>query len=147
MRRKYIMIFLMGLLCLVCSAELHAQYCVLLKYDDNGNRTNLSVRECFVESRNVGQQEIIGEEISEGNNDGLIVYPNPNKGIFNIELCDEVDEKYEAVLQIYDNRGVMLSECEFIRSVSVDIGNNPAGLYLLRIIRGEEMYNRIVVKL
>ena len=74
MRRKYIMIFLMGLLCLVCSAELHAQYCVLLKYDDNGNRTNLSVRECFVESRNVGQQEIIGEEISEGNNDGLIVY-------------------------------------------------------------------------
>ena len=150
MERKYMVIFLVGLLCLIGSDDLSAQYCISLRYDNNGNRMNFAVANCAAEQRDGNEENIETEEISEQENDDendLIVYPNPNKGIFNIELCDEVDEKYEAILQIYDNRGVMLSECEFIRSVSVDIGNNPAGLYLLRIIRGEEMYNRIVVKL
>ena len=46
MRWKYVMIFLMGLLCLVSSNEVFSQHCFKISYDKNGNRISLIAKEC-----------------------------------------------------------------------------------------------------
>ena len=50
MKWKYMMIFLMGLLCLVSSDNLFSQHCFTMSYDKNGNRINFMSVSC---SKNV----------------------------------------------------------------------------------------------
>lgn len=137
------MIFLIGMLCLGLSGDLYAQYCLSLKYDDNGNRVNLSVVKCFVSCRGTEEQDVL--EIYDDND--LMVYPNPNMGEFDIEINDRDSDYDECVLQIYDNKGVLIKTEEFVEKTRMDIRDNPAGIYLLRIIKGEKVCNRVVVKI
>lgn len=144
MERKYLMIFLVMLLYLIPANDLSAQYCLSLKYDNNGNRISMSVKNCLQEFRSEETEDEISdydEKIEE-----LLVYPNPSAGIFDVELDgDNADD--EVVFQLFDNKGVLIKNGGFVKRMSFDICNNPAGIYLLRVIKGENVYSRIVVKL
>ena len=147
MERKYMTIFLMGLLCLISKGELFSQHCLTLRYDKGGNRIVFMHRDCKKEMRGTNDHDI-AEEIYEhaiDNRNDLLVYPNPSNGKFRMEFKNDTDALTE--LSVYNSKGVMIKSLSFISDVNVDISNNPAGVYLLRIYRNDDVRSVIVVKL
>jgi len=88
--------------------------------------------------------------------DGLIIYPNPSDGIFNIKLNIPGDQKIS--MQIFDLYGKLIyqeffpdlpsSDFEF-RWNGTDQNDNlsPQGIYLLRIQSGNSEYIRKLILL
>ena len=72
------------------------------------------------------------------------MYPNPNNGIFSIKTSEDYNE---AELQVYNNKGVLLSRFQISGEKEIDISDKPSGIYLLRIIEGDEVGSVVVVKL
>lgn len=142
MERKYIIVFLTGLLCLVSSGELFSQHCFKMSYDKNGNMISFEPRDCKKDMRGNETYDMLEKDV-EKHSDELLVYPNPNNGIFKIKL----ENKGQAEVSIYDNKGVLINSQRFSEEVDVDITNNQAGAYLLRIIEDDNVRSVIVVKL
>lgn len=138
-------IFLMGLLCLVSSEKLFSQRCFVMSYDKNGNRINFAITDCLGSLRGVEKSDK-GENFSSNDQEDLSVYPNPNNGIFRIELKNE---KKEDLLQmrVYDVRGTLVKSESFTEVIDVDISDFASGTYILRITGIDEVRNVIVVKL
>lgn len=144
MEWKYKMVFLLLSLCLVRAERVYSQNCVTMRYDEDGNRISMLVHQCGSEYKSQDQRNIADEEISINGNQELYVYPNPNEGVFDIS----VDEEEESiVVQIYNVNGVMVKNEYLSEDKKMDITDNPAGIYLLRIIKGDDVCSRIVVKL
>ena len=149
MRWKYLMIFLMGLLCLVSGNEVFSQHCFKISYDKNGNRVSFIAKECDKYARGSADVEEtldVFNENPDDETDDLFVYPNPSNGRFQIELkgaeCDDLVEVY-----VYNNKGILITSQKFVETMCVDISDYPAGVYLLRIIRDKGERSEIVVKL
>ena len=143
MKRKYIIIFLMGLLYLIGTEELFSQNCIKMLYDKNGNRISFMVENCNSFSRGNDEYELENIYESEEQTEDLLVYPNPNDGRFRIELAGE-DEFAEVC--VYDSKGLLINSRKFMKTVDLDISNNPAGAYLLRIVRDNNVNSKVVVK-
>ena len=143
MKRKYIIIFLMGLLYLIGTEELFSQNCIKMLYDKNGNRISFKVENCKSYSRGNDENELENIYESEEQTEDLLVYPNPNDGRFRIELAGE-DEFAEVC--VYDSKGLLINSRKFMKTVDLDISNNPAGAYLLRIVRDNNVNSKVVVK-
>lgn len=137
------MIFLLLSLCLVRAERVYSQNCVTMRYDEDGNRISMLVHQCGSEYKSQDQRIIADEEISINGNQELYVYPNPNEGLFDIS----VDDEESIVIQIYNVNGVMVKNECLSEDKKMDITDNPAGVYLLRIIKGDDVCSRIVVKL
>lgn len=147
MEWKYKVIFLMLLLCLLKYENLSAQYCLSIRYDDNGNRMEKLVTRNAKDYENLDENDIMNLEVSEDSfDDNVLVYPNPNKGLINIQLYRE-NEQDVIIYELYNNLGVLIKTEQFTNSIRVDISDNAAGIYLLKIITDEMMLNKIVVKL
>ena len=101
MKRKYVRIFLMGLLCLIGNVELFSQYCLNMSYDKNGNRNYYKIYDCGKDMRDYAN-DIVEIDVCEKNETEMIVYPNPTNGKFIIENGDDME--YE--MSLYDNKGV-----------------------------------------
>jgi len=62
----------------------------------------------------------------------IIVYPNPNKGIFNIEASQAMDK---SVMEIYNVLGQQVSSQPLTGlTKEINLSTQPAGLYLYRVI-------------
>lgn len=147
MEWKYKVIFLMLLLCLLKYENLSAQYCLSIRYDDNGNRMEKLVTRNAKDDENLDENDIMNLEVLEDSfDDNVLVYPNPNKGLINIQLYRE-NEQDVIIYELYNNLGVLIKTEQFTNSIRVDISDNAAGIYLLKIITDEMMLNKIVVKL
>lgn len=145
MKWKYNLVFLFILSALALPEKLNAQHCLDFKYDKSGNRIEMFVHDCGFEYKEQ-TREMIDEEISEEKiNEDLLVYPNPNKGSFMVDIKDNND--VTASYLVFDATGTLVQKGECSINQMVDITNNPAGVYLLRIIKGEYVYSRVVVKL
>lgn len=147
MKWKYMMIFLMGLLCLVSSDNLFSQHCFTMSYDKNGNRINFMSVSCSKDVRgNINDKAEESERYeNDHDQDDLMVYPNPNNGIFRIKLKnDEIEDMAE--VYVYDNKGVLINSGKFAEETYVDISNNPAGVYLVRIVVEDKERSVIVLK-
>ena len=96
----------------------------------------------------LGYVFVFPEQIEVENDDGQIdeftVYPNPNNGIFSIKTSEDYNE---AELQVYNNKGVLLSRFQISGEKEIDISDKPSGIYLLRLIEGDEVRSVVVVKL
>ena len=145
MKWKYNVIFLFMLFSLALPEKLNAQYCLDFKYDKSGNRTEVYAHNCGFEykelSREMGDEEISVEIESEG----LLVYPNPNDGCF--VVCLENDDIENASYQIFSTTGMLVQNGKCSMNHKINITDNPAGVYLLRIIKGDSEYSCVVVKL
>jgi uncharacterized repeat protein (TIGR03803 family) len=70
--------------------------------------------------------------------DGIIVYPNPNKGIFIISLSNSsLVSESQTKLEVYDILGEkifeeMLSQVQHVKQV--DLSSQPTGVYLYRVL-------------
>ena len=88
----------------------------------------------------VVDEDILVEVVMTGfdgiNTKGVKIYPNPNNGIFNIS----VNEEYN--LQILDITGkVIYSEVLNNSENSINISDNEAGVYLIRLTSGSKTIN------
>ena len=146
MKWKYNMIFLFMLVSVVSSEKLNAQYCLDFEYDKSGNMIEVYAHNCGLEFKEQ-TMELVDEEISEKTlNEVLLVYPNPTNGRIVVDINDNNDA--ESILyQIYNATGVLVQKGKCLVGQKIDITNNPTGVYLLRIIKGEYVYSSVVVKL
>ncbi len=146
MEWKYKLIFLLVLLCLARIEKSYSQNCITMQYDNNGNRVSMFVHECGCEYKSSGTSDIMNNEISQDdNNRELMLYPNPNDGIFNITMSD--DNKNPIAIHLYNINGVMVMNGNLSDNKMIDISYMPSGVYLLKIIQGESACSKIVVKL
>ena len=143
MRWRYVIIFLTGVLCLVSSNDLFSQHCFKMSYDKNGNRICFMANDCGGVMRGELDIDDVFVEKCEDYAEDILVYPNPNNGRFKIELKN-ADVGSAVDLYVYDNKGVLVNAQKFFTSVNVDISDNPAGVYLLRI-NGEKCESSIIV--
>ncbi len=75
------------------------------------------------------------------------IYPNPTTGIFNIEYSgNDFDEGSQ--IEIYSMRGERIQSEKLSngRDFKVSIGGYPGGIYILRILSGEEVHIFRIVK-
>ncbi len=71
------------------------------------------------------------------------IYPNPSKGLFNVDLPTNMASKIEVV----NMAGAVVYAAQASGSAKVDIGNQPAGLYYVRIANALGMSeHRVVVQ-
>lgn len=146
MEWKYKLIFLLVLLCLVRIEKSYSQNCITMLYDNNGNRISTFVHECGCEYKLRGTSDVMNNEISmDDNNRELMIYPNPNDGVFNITILD--DNENPIVVRMYNINGVMVMNEKLADDKMIDITYMPSGVYLLRLIQGESVCSKIVVKL
>ena len=146
MEWKYKVIFLLVLLTSALSERLNAQYCLDFKYDESGNRIEMFAHNCGAEYKELSREVVGIEKISEEIlSEGLLVYPNPTEGVFVVNLKD--DEMGNAVYQVFNATGILIQEGKCTINHEIDISDNPAGMYLLRIIKGDSMYSCVVLKL
>ena len=126
-------------LSLLPSIESFAQHCVSFQYDADGNREKRTVIKDCLEIREVLDiQETVG-------NEEFRIYPNPTNGNFIIEI-PELNSSYKCY-KMYDINGVMVREKRLNdKQTDVDIGDLSAGIYLLKIIAGEEEFSKIILK-
>ena len=148
MEWKYELIFLSILLCLVAPENLFAQNCLTFKYDETGNRVGTIISACDTEYKERTRDMMVGE-ISEREmmmDGNLAVYPNPSNGVFTIKLdVDDINTEH-AGYEVYNNIGVLVKRDELIDETKIDITDNPAGVYLLRILKGDSVFCCVVVK-
>ena len=81
----------------------------------------------------------------------LTLYPNPTTGIFVIDLTLANDDNEEVTIQLYNSIGQLMQE---EKTTSTDgmvkqeihlASEVPGGLYMVRIIAGEELYTKQLI--
>jgi len=93
--------------------------------------------------------EVTGLAIGESKNNNLSIriMPNPNKGVFFLEL--EAQGKQEYQIQIFDALGKEIYnqtiEFEDYKKLKIDLESKPAGVYQLRIVLEEEVISRRII--
>ena len=78
----------------------------------------------------------------------LNIYPNPTRGIFNIEFISEEIDDFE--ITILDSYGKLIFEENKINftgeySNQLDISSYPAGVYILKIKTKESFVNKRII--
>ena len=139
-------------LSLVISAVSYGQdVLVRFSYDANGNRVE---RRLVVEKLEYGNNPL--DSVVEGAiNDACItpdkatnpifkVYPNPTKEMVIVDCQDETIGVCHVLL--YSPLGVLLEECIFSRTATIDLSRRQSGVYLVKIIQGTQTQVWRVVK-
>jgi hypothetical protein len=90
-----------------------------------------------------GEQEIPADE----NTLGMKFYPNPTTGDFTLELTGDLPEGNTRAM-IYDMQGkcVLNTDLTGLRSRLINIGDKPAGLYIIRVINDHRIFTGRIVK-
>ena len=80
-------------------------------------------------------------------NDLFRVFPNPTTGIFTVEMPGVADLK-PVQIEVFGMQGRMVSRMELMNQSShtFDLGTNPAGLYIIRVVAGSEEKTARIVK-
>jgi 1-phosphatidylinositol phosphodiesterase len=80
-------------------------------------------------------------EIQEQLENNTKVYPNPANGIFNIDFASKLDA---SKIEIYNQKGSLILSKDIKDDIgtTIDITNQPSGVYLIKIYTG----NKIIVK-
>ncbi len=84
------------------------------------------------------------EELISAND--LHVYPNPSSGKFKVEIIGEMDRKIEKA-EVLDMLGRKIISLNVNSSaISIDIADQPEGVYILKIYSGESVALRKIIK-
>ena len=74
------------------------------------------------------------------------VYPNPNDGSFKVIMPESIKHD-NACYELFDINGVVISDGNIHEfEMDIDIGDHPAGVYLLKISNGDDVISKIVLK-
>ncbi len=123
-----------------------AQSHVTYTYDNAGNRTTRQTIIIKNTKENDYKENKIGgvnDNFGKGN---ITVYPNPVKSILRVQFTD-INIKNEIILQLYDISGKLLkTEKTKDYVTNMDLSDNTAGVYILKIVSGNSRAEFTVVK-
>jgi len=81
----------------------------------------------------------------------LAVYPNPSDGLFDLKI--EAKANAEVLIEVYNSIGVLELSEKFNTNVDgvlqnkiIDLQSKPAGIYVLKVTDGNEVYAQRIVK-
>ncbi len=78
--------------------------------------------------------------------DEIEVYPNPTFGVFHLFIPAETRSK-TATYELFDTSGLlMLGSQLYADETEIDIGDLPAGVYVLKIINGDDVLSKMILK-
>ena len=76
----------------------------------------------------------------------IYIYPNPTKGLLKVEITGNSENK-PVSLQVYDMNGrILLQESNIVSSLTIDLSNKPAGIYILRLTADNEKNEWKIIK-
>lgn len=78
---------------------------------------------------------------SYSTSNGLYVYPNPNSGVFRVQLPSSIQGKCSVSITDLNGHRVFVTETNGVENLSIDISSIPQGVYLLRVISLNSEYN------
>lgn len=141
MDTKYYLIFLALLLSFVFSSKAWAQRCLVFRYDTDGNRISRMV----TTSCN-GARDVVEEQENVACDKEVKVYPNPTNGSFKVVVPESIKHD-NSCYELYDINGVLILSGGIMEfETDIDIGNHPAGVYLVKITNGYDVITEIVLK-
>lgn len=141
METKYYMIFLALLLSFVFSNKALAQRCLVFRYDTDGNRISRTVT-----TNCNGVRDIADEQENVASDEEVKVYPNPNNGSFKVVVPESIKHD-NSCYELYDINSVLISSGSIREfETDIDIGDHPAGVYLVKITNGYDVITEIVLK-
>jgi Secretion system C-terminal sorting domain len=83
------------------------------------------------------------QEMDKSINPRFNIYPNPNNGQFNIELKNNGGV---ASIEVYDMMGKQVfAQNDMSTKLSIDISNQPKGIYFVKVNIGEEVFNEKII--
>ena len=124
-----------------------AQSHVTYTYDDAGNRITRQtvIIKNLDEDKNNDDYKTgeINEIFGEGN---ITIYPNPTDELLTIQFKD-VEIKEDIIFQLYDINGRLVKSRKTKNNkTTINLSNNTAGTYILKIISGKNKAEFTVVK-
>lgn len=140
MKTKYFLMFFVLALSSVFCREATAQRCLVFKYDADGNRTRRTVNNDCGSLRDVFEVK----EVADYEED-IEIYPNPTTGVFKITMNKDLGDE-TAHFELYDVNGEIIMRNRLRKETDIDIGGLPSGVYLLRIVDGDDVISRIILK-
>ncbi|WP_243347189.1 GDSL-type esterase/lipase family protein [Parabacteroides sp. FAFU027] len=82
------------------------------------------------------------EQAKEGNR--LTVYPNPSKGVF---YLNNVDLSSACIAEVYNQIGALICRSVLTNNLqTIDLSEMPNGIYILRIINGQQVEKQLLIK-
>jgi hypothetical protein len=142
---------------LLCSGFAFTQNSIGFGYDAAGNRISRTiVYPVWGTLREEIQEETAEEpeeepnkpaEYSEVLSDLIIrIYPNPTEGLIRIKI-ENLPVEIMANITLYQLSGKLItSKRNVTASTEIDITNQPAGIYLLRIVAGDKQTEWRIIK-
>ena len=141
METKYYLIFLALLLSLVFNSKAVAQRCLVFRYDADGNRINRTVT-----TNCQGMRETEEKQETIALDDGFKVYPNPTSGSFKVIMPESIRHE-NTCYELFDINGAVISSGDIYEyETDIDVGDNPSGVYLLKITNGDDVISKIILK-
>ncbi len=128
---------------------------IQFEYDAAGNRTVR--KEITLLKSAVVKEDIEDEEEIEAGDEPLVftetlaqstiyIYPNPTKGLLKVEINSNGENK-PVSLQVYDISGkILLQQSNVASFAALDLSNQPAGVYILRLISDTEKSEWKIIK-
>ena len=116
-------------------------------YDTSGNRTSRTIdlsksAEISASSSIANNEKLLEAELA---NLEIKIYPNPTKGILKIEIPSIGEIKPSLV--VYNLSGEQLVHKTVASQIStIDLSGQPAGMYILKIINGQESLDWKIIK-
>ena len=141
METKYYLIFLALLLSFVFNNKAFAQRCLVFDYDADGNRIGrMMTTDCQ------GVRKLVEDQGNTISDKEVRVYPNPTDGSFKVLIPADIKNENSSY-ERYDINGVLISAGEIFEfETDIDVGDHPAGVYLLKITNGDDIISKIVLK-
>ena len=134
---------LSGMICLICCGQAQAQ--TTYGYDLSGNRISRSITlpSKSQHSEEPAEQKVLSEMLKDFT---VRIYPNPTKGDLTVEI-HRLPKGKNVTVNLYGISGKLILHKKNVReSVHLNIGNHPAGIYLLKIAAGDSSTEWKIIK-
>lgn len=121
----------------------YAQSSFEYSYDATGNRIQRKV--ITLNPTREGADELIKDQDAEYT---FNIYPNPTQGKLAIELEDAFLERKNKEVFVYDLQGIIIDQFPIIKNtIPIDLSNQKAGMYIVKIHAGSYSKEWKIVKL
>ncbi|WP_303924985.1 T9SS type A sorting domain-containing protein [Draconibacterium sediminis] len=116
-------------------------------YDASGNRTERIIdltksAEIATSASRANEEKLFEAELA---NLDIRIYPNPTKGVLKVEIPDIDDIK--PTLVVYNLQGKQLVYNIVSNQIStINLSGHPAGMYIMKIVNGNESLDWKIIK-
>ena len=117
---------------------------VIYEYDSAGNRVGRTIAPSTRSSEPKEEEPVVFPEVLSGLD--ISVYPNPTDGWIRMDI-QNLPEGETANIWLYSLSGnLVVSKQNVASSMEIDITGQPAGIYLLKVVAGEQQGEWRIIK-